>query len=178
MSTETRPLDQVVPYWRNPRRVTEEAVNAVAESIRQFGYQQPIVVDHEGVIVLGHTRYAALRRLGYTHAEVRVADDLTPPQIKQLRLIDNRTSEFASWDYERLVAEMAELDEDLMKRYFPEVAADVFDGTAYEPPKWEPQERDDQDRMVEFICPSCFHTWDQEVLKEDVLTGHLRRAEA
>ncbi len=171
-------LDRVVPYWRNPRRISDEAINAVAESIRQFGYQQPIAVDTENVIVVGHTRYAALRRLGYEKATVRVIDDLTQQQIKQLRVIDNKTSEYGIWDFESLTEEMSDLDEELMSRFFPEVAQSVYNqvveidesvgktGSA----KWD-TDPPPQDYNVEFVCPACFHMWERDVTREDVLSG-------
>lgn len=180
---EVRRLDTLVPYWRNPRRVTDEAVNAVAESIRQFGYQQPIAVDTENVIVVGHTRYAALRRLGYQSASVRVIDDLSPQQIKQLRLVDNRTSELSMWDFDAMVAEMTDLDADLMLRYFPEIAPSVFgqiadadeDVVTVDPSAWEvPVGQED----IEFICPACFHMFTSHVTRDDVLTGAVLRGEA
>ena len=87
---ETISLDKVRPYWRNPRRVTEDAVNQLIASIREYGYQQPIVVDSDYVIIVGHTRYAALRRMEVTEAPVRVARSLTPAQAKQYRVLDNR----------------------------------------------------------------------------------------
>lgn len=179
--TEVRSLDSLIPYWRNPRRITEEAINAVAESIRQYGYQQPITIDGEDVIITGHTRYAALRRLGYTHASVRIITDLTAQQVKQLRLIDNRTSELASWDYDSLVAEMADLDGDLMSRFFPEVTGEAFtaitsDDPSADPLDWE-SAAEEEETVVEFVCPACFHQWNQEVHREDVFAGKLRRME-
>jgi ParB-like chromosome segregation protein Spo0J len=95
-STRVLSLDDIVPYWRNPRVVTDDAVNAVAESIERYGYTQPIVVDAENVIVIGHTRYAALRRLGATEAPVMTVTTLSPTQVKQLRVIDNKAHELTS----------------------------------------------------------------------------------
>ncbi len=180
MHTEVKPLDSLIPYWRNPRRVTDEAVNAVMESIRVYGYQQPIVVDTENVIVVGHTRYAALRRLGYKEAEVNVLD-LPPQKIKQLRVLDNRTSEYATWDFDKLASEMGDLDMDLMTRFFPEVANNVFevvqqdvDAPVPDPSLWEPVEVPaDGSSVVEFVCPSCFHMFDQKVTREEVFAGVL-----
>lgn len=172
--TRVMRLDDVVPYWRNPRVVTDEAVNAVAESIKRYGYQQPIVVDSENVIVMGHTRYAALRRLGATEAPVHVAATLSTAQAKQLRVIDNRTHELTSWDFEGLVAELDELDDDLMRAYFPEVVSEP-EGDA-DPALGEfdlgpvnPADAGD----VEFVCPSCFHEWEMPVTREAVMSGRL-----
>lgn len=172
--TRTMRLDDVVPYWRNPRVVTDEAVNAVAESIRRYGYQQPIVVDDQNVIVMGHTRYAALRRLGVTEAPVHVAATLTVAQAKQLRVLDNRTHELTSWDFEGLVAELDELDADLMRSYFPEVVAEPdIDGEGVEGGLDLGPVNPLDAGQVEFVCPSCFHEWEMPVDREAVMSGRL-----
>ena len=97
MSVELRPLDAVRPYANNPRQ-NDDAVEAVAESIRRFGFRQPIVVDADGVIVAGHTRFRAAQRLGLATVPVHVATDLTPDEVRAYRLADNKTAELASWD--------------------------------------------------------------------------------
>lgn len=173
---EVRRLDALVPYWRNPRLISDEAVNMVAESIRQFGYQQPIVVDADDVIIIGHTRYMALRRLGYTEVPVRVEATLTPLQVKQLRTIDNRSGEFTSWDFDKLMAELTTIDEELASRFFPEVAGPALQDTAGEvavdvsPP---PVEAREDNGLSEFICPSCFHSWEMMVTPAMVKSGKL-----
>ena len=111
LKVEQRPLTALIPYKRNPRR-NDAAVERVAASLREFGWKQPIVVDSEGVIVVGHTRFAAAQSLGWTHAPVVVAADLTPEQIRAYRIADNKTAEFATWDPAMLAAEMAELTAD------------------------------------------------------------------
>ena len=108
MKIETRPIDQVLPYSRNPRK-NDAAVAAVASSIKEFGWRQPIVVDHDGVVVCGHTRLLAARQLGMTDVPVQVADDLTPAQIKAYRLLDNKSHEMSSWDLELLPLELLDL---------------------------------------------------------------------
>jgi len=110
MQIEIRRIDQVRPYERNPRR-NDQAVQAVAESIRTFGFRQPVVVDAEGVIVAGHTRYLAAKHLSLEEIPVHVAADLTPEQAKAYRLADNRTGELAGWDYDLLPLELADLRE-------------------------------------------------------------------
>lgn len=97
MSVELRPLDAVRPYANNPRQ-NDDAVKAVAESIRRFGFRQPIVVDADGVIVAGHTRFRAAQQLGLATVPVHVATDLTPDEVRAYRLADNKTAELASWD--------------------------------------------------------------------------------
>jgi DNA modification methylase len=105
MSVELRPLDAVRPYANNPRQ-NDDAVEAVAESIRRFGFRQPIVVDADGVIVAGHTRFRAAQRLGLATAPVHVATDLTPDEVRAYRLADNKTAELASWDDAMLSIEL------------------------------------------------------------------------
>lgn len=108
MKIELWKLDRIRPYKRNPRQ-NDQAVEAVTESIRQFGVRQPIVVDVEGVIVAGHTRYKAALKLGLEKVPVHVATDLSPEQIKAYRITDNKTAELSQWDYELLSLELKDL---------------------------------------------------------------------
>ena len=101
-------ISEIKPYENNPRN-NDSAVDAVAASIREFGWQQPIVVDKDGVIIAGHTRYKAARKLGLTEVPVIVADKLTEEQIKAYRLADNKSGELAEWDTALLDEELAEL---------------------------------------------------------------------
>jgi DNA modification methylase len=105
MKIEMRPTGQIRPYEGNPR-VNDKAVDAVAESIRRFGFRQAIVVDAEGVIVCGHTRWKAAKRLGLDRVPVHVARDLTPEQVRAYRLADNKTGEWAEWDPAKLAGEL------------------------------------------------------------------------
>ncbi len=108
MQVELRPLSSIRPYDKNPRD-NDAAVDAVAESIRRFGFRQPIVIDGEGVIICGHTRWKAAQKLGLTEVPVHVARDLTPEQIRAYRIADNKTNELATWDLELLPIELADL---------------------------------------------------------------------
>ncbi|MCL2646866.1 MAG: DNA modification methylase [Phycisphaerales bacterium] len=108
MQIELRSLDQIHPYSGNPRQ-NDEAVDAVAASLKEFGFRQPIVVDAEGVIIVGHTRFKAAQKLGLAQVPVHVATDLTPAQVKAYRLADNATNEIAEWDYELLPIELSAL---------------------------------------------------------------------
>lgn len=108
MNIEQRPLSDVKPYPNNPR-VNDQAVDAVAESIRQFGWRVPIVIDADGVIVCGHTRWKAAQKLGLAEVPVHVARDLTPEQVRAYRIADNKTAGLATWDLELLPVELAEL---------------------------------------------------------------------
>jgi len=108
LNVELRPLAAIKPYEKNPRQ-SDAAVDAVAESIRRFGFRQPIVVDADGVIVCGHTRWKAAQKLGIEQVPVHVARDLTPEQIRAYRIADNKTAELAEWNLDLLPIELAEL---------------------------------------------------------------------
>ncbi|MAG92506.1 MAG: hypothetical protein CMJ48_01970 [Planctomycetaceae bacterium] len=110
MRIQSKPLSQVIPYEHNPRN-NGGAVEVVAASIREFGFRQPIVVDEDGVIIVGHTRYKAAQELGLEKVPVHVATGLTPAQVKAYRLADNKTSELAEWDYDLLPIELSQLGE-------------------------------------------------------------------
>lgn len=104
------PIDQLVPYDRNPR-FNDEAVDAVAASLREFGWKQPIVIGPDNVIVAGHTRLKAALKLGLKEAPCVLADDLTPAQLRAYRLVDNKTNELSVWDDLALDAEIDALPE-------------------------------------------------------------------
>ena len=102
-------IKDIKPYEKNPRR-NDEAVKYVAESIKKFGFKVPIVIDKENVIVAGHTRYKACKKLQIEVVPCVVADDLTEEQIKAFRLADNKVGEMAEWDEELLFQELQEID--------------------------------------------------------------------
>ena len=106
-----RSLEDLTPYRGNPRQ-NADAVAAVAESIRRFGFRQPLVVDRDGVIVCGHTRYEAAKKLAMTAVPCVLADDLEPDAIRAYRLLDNKLHEKSCWDYEALALELADFDYD------------------------------------------------------------------
>ena len=101
-------LADLIPYDRNPRK-NEQAVAQVANSIREFGFKVPIVVDKNNVIVAGHTRYKAAQQLQLEKVPVIIADDLTENQVKAFRLADNKTGELAGWDFEMLGQELQDI---------------------------------------------------------------------
>jgi DNA modification methylase len=108
MKIELRKVSLIKPYPGNPR-LNDDAVGAVAASIREFGFRQPIVVDIDGVIICGHTRYKAAIKLGLDKVPVHVAKDLIPEQIKAYRIADNQTASLAEWNYDLLPIELADL---------------------------------------------------------------------
>lgn len=102
--------NELIPYSNNPRN-NDEAVDAVAKSIKEFGFKVPIIIDKNNVIVAGHTRLKAAGKLKMEKVPCILADDLTEEQIKAFRLADNKVGELATWDMERLEAELDELDD-------------------------------------------------------------------
>ena len=111
MQIVMRKLSELTPYAHNPRD-NAGAVDAVARSIREFGFRNPVIVDGDGVIVAGHTRVLAAKALGLEEVPCIVADDLTPEQVKAFRIADNKTGEIAKWDFELLPIELKELRTD------------------------------------------------------------------
>ena len=162
MKIEMRDIDSVRPYEANPRR-NDKAVEAVARSIREFGFRQPVVVDKDGVIVVGHTRYKAALKLGLKTVPVHVATDLTPKQARAYRLADNRTAENAKWDVDLLPIELGELRDDgfdlklvgfsdkELAEYLREFDTDLGDGDA-----------DAEDPADTIRCPKCGHEFPLE----------------
>jgi DNA modification methylase len=108
MQIEMWPITDIRPYTNNPR-INDPAVDAVAASLREFGFRQPLVVDEQGVIVVGHARYKAALQLGLEKVPVHVATGLTPEQIRAYRIADNKTADLSDWNYELLPIELAEL---------------------------------------------------------------------
>ena len=103
-------IEKIIPYENNPR-INDGAVEKVASSIREFGFKVPIILDRNNVIVAGHTRLKAAKLLGLKSVPCIKADDLTDQQIKAFRLADNKVSEFAEWDFEKLELELQDIDE-------------------------------------------------------------------
>ena len=150
-----KPTDEIVPYENNPR-LNDEAVEPVANSIKQFGFKVPIIIDSSNVIVAGHTRLKAAKQLGMDKVPCIVASDLTEEQIKAFRLADNKVSEFSSWDYEKLEEELANIASINMSVFDfekPKIAVDDID--------WN--EIQDLDEVYEepqkemLCCPHCGH---------------------
>ncbi|MCF0233826.1 MAG: ParB N-terminal domain-containing protein, partial [Thermoguttaceae bacterium] len=107
-AVELRPVAELQPYENNPR-LNDDAVDACANSLRAFGFRQPIVVDADGVIIAGHTRYKAALKLGLERVPVHVAKELTSAQVAEYRIADNKTGELAEWDFPKLKLELVDL---------------------------------------------------------------------
>lgn len=110
MNIIDKKISELKPYEKNPRK-NDSAVSAVANSIREFGFKVPVVIDKDGVIVAGHTRYKAALSLGLQKIPCVVADDLTSEQVKAFRLADNKVGEIAEWDVNMLEAELSEIED-------------------------------------------------------------------
>lgn len=105
-------VDEVIPYENNPR-LNDDAVEPVANSIREFGFKNPIIVDGSGVIIAGHTRLKAAKQLGLDEVPVIVADDLSEEQVKAFRIAENKTHDLADWDDDLLADELKALFDEI-----------------------------------------------------------------
>lgn len=112
MKIINRKIDEIIPYKNNPRN-NDEAVDYVAKSIEEFGFKVPIILDKNNIIVTGHTRLKAAKKLGLKEVPTIMADDLTDEQIKAFRLADNKVSEYATWNDDLLNIELQDLDIDM-----------------------------------------------------------------
>ena len=127
MTIVMKKITEIKPYDNNPRH-NEAAVDAVASSIKEFGWKQPLVIDKDNVIVVGHTRYLSAKKLGFSEVPCLIADDLTEEQISAYRLADNKTNELATWDFEKLKAELEGIsDIDMSQFGFEELEASLDD---------------------------------------------------
>lgn len=165
MKIETRPLASITQYARNPRR-NAGAVATVKASLKEYGWQQPIVVDAEGVIIAGHTRYLAALELGWTDVPVHVAEGLTPAQIKAYRIMDNRSHERAEWDMDLLALEMEDLkalDFDLdLTGFSTEDLAGIEIKANQDEPESSIKEIDPDDYQLGHRCPRCGFEFDDD----------------
>lgn len=155
MKLETLKLAEVFPYENNPRK-NDDAVNAVAESIRQCTYITPIIVDDNHVILAGHSRYKALRALGYDEVPCLICDVLTEEQKKKYRYLDNKTGEKATWDLMKLEVELEGMD--LEGFDFFGMAEDFTADTGTERKASQAKEYDTEvfgDEKFRYECPKC-----------------------
>ena len=146
----TVPIDQIRPYERNPR-INDDAVHDVAQSIKDCGYVQLIVVDENMTILCGHTRLKALKQLGYSEIPVQVEPGLTEKQKRMYRLLDNKTNEKAAWDKMLAAAEAEGLD-------FSEYEHVAFSADEIEEPNWDELFEDKEAKPKEpkkIQCPHC-----------------------
>ncbi len=155
MKLENLKLSEIIPYENNPRK-NDDAVNAVAESIKQCTYITPIVVDEEKVILAGHTRYKALKALGYEEVPCLICEGLTEEQKKKYRYLDNKTGEKATWDLMKLEVELEGMD--LEGFDFFGMAEDLTVETGAERKATGSTEYDTEvfgDEEFKYECPAC-----------------------
>jgi DNA modification methylase len=127
MTIVMKNIAEIKPYENNPRH-NETAIDAVASSIKEFGWKQPLVIDKDNVIVVGHTRWLAAKKLGLNEVPCLIASDLTDEQIAAYRLADNKTNELATWDFEKLKTELESIsDIDMSQFGFEELEASLDD---------------------------------------------------
>lgn len=146
MKIEMMPIGELIPYEKNPRK-NDLAIPEVAKSLKEFGWQQPIVIDREKVVVVGHTRLLAAKAIGMPQVPIKYADELSPAQIKAYRIMDNRTHEFAKWNPDMLLEELATIEEEN-----PELSAELlgFDDQAV-----ELLEQQAENEKIQHIEPQC-----------------------
>lgn len=150
-------IDEIHPYGNNPKTHPSEQVEKIASSIRQFGWDQPIVVDGEGEIIKGHGRYKAAKKLALARVPVITQSDLTEAQARAARIADNKSSE-SSWDEDLLSAEMALLNESADTLESTGFDDDELDDLLDEPPM--PEEFGEVEEVVtEHECPECGYEW-------------------
>lgn len=161
MEVRMMPVGELVMYENNPR-INDRAVGPVAESIKEFGFKVPILIDKDNVIIAGHTRLKAAERLGLTEVPVILCDDLSPEQVKAFRLVDNKVAEYADWDLNALNVELGSLDlpdVDMEKFGFFELPnLDIDDFLVDKKDKMPEDEEDEEPQRVQ--CPHCGEWFD------------------
>lgn len=146
-------LSEIFPYEKNPRK-NDKAVKDTAESIKQCGYCNPIIVDENMVILAGHTRLKALKKLGWKECDVIIRAGLSEEQKKKYRIYDNKTAEFAEWDTDLLAAEMEGLDFSGFDIDFDlPVETDAFGSTEFVNKEYG--EDSFGDDSFDYECPEC-----------------------
>ena len=145
--------DELIPYANNPRN-NDEAVDYVANSIRQFGFKVPIIIDKDKNIVAGHTRLKAAKKLGIKEVPCIIADDLTEQQIDAFRLADNKVSEIASWNFDKLEMELESItDIDMSEFNFNLDGGNTFDESQLDELFADAPEKEKKPKMIK--CPHC-----------------------
>lgn len=169
-------IEDIIPYENNPR-INDKAVDKVAESIKEYGWKQPLVIDKENVIVVGHTRYLAALSLGIKQVPCLVADDLTEKQIRAYRIADNKTSDFSIWDNVKLLDELEGLED-----MFTGFDINDFDGTVLDERNSTMITDDDFESMYEVVFRSksadkieeIKRLWEELPDEEDTGGGNIR----
>ena len=152
-------IEDLIPYENNPR-LNDNGVEALAESIKEFGFKVPIIIDTDGVIVAGHTRLKACKKLGIEEVPCIVADDLTDEQIKAFRLADNKVAEFADWDFEKLEAELEDIkDKGLFTGFHDFEIESLTSGIDVDKFFEDAEEHEKKEHLI--TCPHCGKTFEK-----------------
>lgn len=155
MEIVEKKVSELKAYENNPRK-NDNAVEAVANSIKEFGFKVPIVIDGNNIIVCGHTRLKAAMKLGMETVPCIIANDLTDEQIKAFRLADNKTAELATWDFSKLFDEIQGINLDMTDFGFPntdQMLEGIFEEEEFEEEKEEDTKEDDSGYKVIVKCP-------------------------
>lgn len=174
LEVEETPLEQIKPYEGNPRRITQRAINAVAYSLEKYGWRQPIVVDRDHVIIVGHTRFAAAQKLGWETAPVHVSQ-MSDEDAKAYRLVDNRAAEYSTWDEDKLALEAREFPTEMVDDLFPDLDLEVENleaisvtnedvEKAEEKISSPPEMSDASTHTTNVECPACRETYQVRTL--------------
>lgn len=153
MEIINKSIDEIIPYENNPR-INDDAVDYVANSIKEFGFKVPIVLDKNNVIVAEHTRLKASKKLGLKEVPCVIADDLSDEQIKAFRLADNKVSEKSEWDFDLLDLELDDILNIDMKDFgFTKIDIDLdFNDEDF---VQDTEITKNKDEKKEVICPKC-----------------------
>lgn len=157
MEIKYKKIQDIKPYDNNPR-FNEEAIDYVANSIKEFGFKVPLVIDKNNVIITGHTRYEASKKLNLKEVPVIIADDLNEEEVNTYRLADNKVSELAVWNYDLLFEEIEEIDTEKLKLF------DINDKEIDFSDEKETTETKPEENFC-YKCPKC----QQLIDKEDLL---------
>jgi hypothetical protein len=172
LEIEQWPIDDLKPYPKNARVITESATALVAKSLKTYGFQQPIVVDTDGVIIVGHTRHRAAKSLGLTEVPVTVAKNLTPEEVDAYRLMDNKSNEQTSWDTDLLKEVLGDMtavnDAAFVAEMtgFSEKEIEVFTGDLAEIPSLDVEDKPERKKKAKSkadgekcTCPKCGYSF-------------------
>ena len=151
-------LDEIKPYDNNPRK-NDEAVEYVKKSIKEFGFNVPLVVDKNGIIITGHTRYKASKELKLEEVPCIIADDLSEEQVNAFRLADNKVAESSKWDFKKLMEELKNIDLEMMD-FFDLDYIDFVDDLDV---KEEKEIKEEKESF--YKCPNC----EKSILESDLI---------
>ena len=181
MKIEKININQIKPYWNNPRN-NSEAVASIKNSIQRYGYNSPIAIDKNNVIIAGHTRFMALNEMGKEEVEI-IRLDLDEQKAKEYRIVDNKSNELSLWDNEALLKELKEIaDIEPIKEFFPEQNLDnilnenlemkpiEYNSNSFVKTENQIEERfkTNEDSLHKVMCPHCLK---EHYINRDEIVG-------